>query len=190
MSSKIKWNITHLHCWSDCVLAEWIIWRLLSYIDPLGQPKVVAGRIIVFAHVVRPYVRPHFSNPEKQNNRKQCSLLAWLWAGRVDHWRLLAYIILFSSGELAPADLPPIEDLHITVPSAECLRIGDISSVVDDMVVVKAFPNTPAVDMESVLFLDNGQKALGTVFDVFGPVIGKLKYYHFCEVVQTLLICM
>ena len=44
--------------------------------DPLGQPKV---GIIVLAHVVRPSVRPHFSNVEKRNNRKQCSLLSWLW---------------------------------------------------------------------------------------------------------------
>ena len=46
-------------------------------IDPLGQPIVTAG-IIVFVYVVRTYVRvrPHFSNVAKQNNRKQCSLLA------------------------------------------------------------------------------------------------------------------
>ena len=46
--------------------------RTLLLSDPLGQAKVTAG----FAHVVRSSVRPHFSNLEKQNNRKQCSLLA------------------------------------------------------------------------------------------------------------------
>ena len=57
-----------------------------AVIDPLGQPKVTAGRDNCFRTCcpsirpyVRPYVRPHFSNLEKQNNRKQCMLLAWLW---------------------------------------------------------------------------------------------------------------
>ena len=31
-------------------------------------------------------------------------------------------------------------------------------------------PNTAAVDLESVLFLEKGSRALGRVFDVFGPV--------------------
>ena len=43
-----------------------------------ANPKSRPVGITVFAHVVRPSVRPHFSNLEKQNNRKQCSLLAWL----------------------------------------------------------------------------------------------------------------
>ena len=44
-----------------------------------ANPKSGPVGVIVFAHVVRPYVRTHFLNLEKQNNRKQCSLLAWLW---------------------------------------------------------------------------------------------------------------
>ena len=36
--------------------------------------------------------------------------------------------------------------------------------------VVKSLPNTAAVDLESVLFLEKGGRALGRVFDVFGPV--------------------
>lgn len=37
-------------------------------------------------------------------------------------------------------------------------------------VIVRAYPETPLVDLDSILFLDNGAKALGKVFDVFGPV--------------------
>ena len=40
------------------------------------NPKSRLVGIVVFAHHVRPSVRPHFSNLEKQNNRKQCSQLA------------------------------------------------------------------------------------------------------------------
>ena len=41
-----------------------------------ANPKSLSVGIIVFAHVVHPSVCPHFSNLEKQNDRKQCSLLA------------------------------------------------------------------------------------------------------------------
>ena len=74
-------------------------------------------------------------------------------------------------GELLPSDLPPIEDLHITVPEYECLEVGTVSSIVDQMVVVKSKPNTAALDLDSILFLDKGQNPLGQVFDVIGPVM-------------------
>ncbi|XP_038222496.1 H/ACA ribonucleoprotein complex non-core subunit NAF1 [Zerene cesonia] len=79
-------------------------------------------------------------------------------------------------GELDLDDLPPIEDLTISLPAQETTKIGKIFSIVDRLVVVQAFPDTPAVDIDSVLFLDNGAKALGKVFDVFGPVTEP----HYC----------
>lgn len=74
-------------------------------------------------------------------------------------------------GEILPSDLPPIEDLHITVPEYECLKIGIISSIVNEMVVVQAEPQTAALDLDTILFLDKGQRPLGRVFDVMGPVV-------------------
>ncbi len=74
-------------------------------------------------------------------------------------------------GEMTTADLPAIEDLHITVPEYECLEIGTIASVVDDLVVVKGAVGTAALDLDSVLFLDRGQRPLGKIFDVMGPVV-------------------
>ena len=73
-------------------------------------------------------------------------------------------------GEILNSELPPIEDLHISVPEFECVPLGRISSIVDDLVVVKAHPNTAALDLDSVLFLDKGKRPLGKVFDVIGPV--------------------
>ncbi len=67
--------------------------------------------------------------------------------------------------------LPPVEDLHISVPASECVEIGRVQSAVGDLVVVRAAPFTPAIDLDSVLFLDRGQRPLGKVFDVFGVVI-------------------
>ena len=40
--------------------------ELIHSADPQSPPVV----IIIFAHVVRPSVRPHFSNLAKQNNSK------------------------------------------------------------------------------------------------------------------------
>jgi H/ACA ribonucleoprotein complex non-core subunit NAF1 len=37
-------------------------------------------------------------------------------------------------------------------------------------VVVQAMKNTPALDLDSVLFLDKGRNTLGKIFDVIGPV--------------------
>ncbi|CAH0720478.1 unnamed protein product, partial [Brenthis ino] len=79
-------------------------------------------------------------------------------------------------GELGLDDLPPIEDLAISLPAQETAKIGTITSIVDRLVVVRAFPETPAVDLDSILFLENGARALGKVFDVFGPV----KEPHYC----------
>lgn len=40
----------------------------------------------------------------------------------------------------------------------------------EELVVIESCSGIPAIDVDSVLFLDNGQRALGRVFDVFGPV--------------------
>lgn len=42
-------------------------------------------------------------------------------------------------GELGIEDLPPIEDLHITVPEVECVLLGKISSIVDQLGKVTKF---------------------------------------------------
>ena len=47
--------------------------------DPQGLPKITAGKDNSFRTCcpsICLYVHPHYSNLEKQNNRKQCSLLA------------------------------------------------------------------------------------------------------------------
>lgn len=80
------------------------------------------------------------------------------------------------NGELGLDDLPPIEDLAISLPAQETTKIGNIVSVVDRLVIVRALPETPAVDLDTILFLENGSKALGRVFDVFGPVTEP----HYC----------
>lgn len=75
-----------------------------------------------------------------------------------------------TKGELSLDDLPPIENLHITVPKNECLEIGTITSIVEQLVVIQAYKDTPALDLDSVLFLKEGEQMLGHIFDVFGPV--------------------
>lgn len=75
-----------------------------------------------------------------------------------------------TKNEMLPKDLPPIEDLTMTVGETECQEVGEVSSIVEDLVVVESSPGLPALDLESVLFLEKGAKVLGHVFDVIGPV--------------------
>ncbi|VVC40815.1 Hypothetical protein CINCED_3A018191 [Cinara cedri] len=75
-----------------------------------------------------------------------------------------------TKGELSLSDLPPIEDLKISVDEEKCEPVGCIKSIVDTLVIVEAFLNHDALDIDSVLFVDRGQRALGKIFDVFGPV--------------------
>jgi len=48
--------------------------------------------------------------------------------------------------------------------------IRQLIIVFDVSVIVETFLNQPALDIDSVLFVDRGQRALGRIFDVFGPV--------------------
>ncbi|CAO1426908.1 unnamed protein product [Diamesa hyperborea] len=73
-------------------------------------------------------------------------------------------------GEFLLEDLPPIEDLLISVPEHESIELGVISGIVDQLVLVEAIPNSMPLDIDTVLFLDNGKKALGAVFDVLGQI--------------------
>lgn len=52
----------------------------------------------------------------------------------------------------------------------ECLELGTISSIVDQLVLVEAYPHSAPLNIDSVLFVDHGKKALGKIFDVIGPV--------------------
>ena len=53
---------------------------------------------------------------------------------------------------------------------ADYLEVREISITVEDLVVIESNPGLPALDLESVLLLEKGAKALGKVFDVIGPL--------------------
>lgn len=72
--------------------------------------------------------------------------------------------------DLGITDLLPIQDLTITVPKEECIPVGKIFNIIEELVIVKAARGTPALDFDTVLFLDRGQNTLGHVFDIFGQV--------------------
>lgn len=38
-----------------------------------------------------------------------------------------------AKGELGMADLPPIQDLTISVPESECIHLGAVSGIVDTL---------------------------------------------------------
>lgn len=82
-------------------------------------------------------------------------------------------------GELLLDDLPPIEDLHITVPEQDCVELGSVSSVIEQLLLVKTIRGAPLLDIGTVLFLQKGQKVLGEVFDVLGQVADPLYCVRF-----------
>lgn len=77
-------------------------------------------------------------------------------------------------GELKLSDLPAIEELSISVPVTNLVKIGSVSSIVDVLVVVESIRSMPPLDLDSVLFKSDGSP-LGQIFDVFGSV--KVPHY-------------
>ncbi|XP_052814994.1 uncharacterized protein DDB_G0283357-like [Mya arenaria] len=77
---------------------------------------------------------------------------------------------LRTKGELLPEELPPLEELTITVDeSVKMEEVGVIQSVVGILVVIQSKENVRPLDDDSILFVE-GHKVLGQVFEVFGPV--------------------
>lgn len=74
-----------------------------------------------------------------------------------------------TTGELKLSDLPPIQDLKITVSVDNLIKVGRIVSIVDVLVVIESLRSMPPLDLDTVLFKSDG-KAVGQIFDVFGSV--------------------
>lgn len=77
---------------------------------------------------------------------------------------------LTTEGELKLSDLPPIQELSITVPTNDLVKIGKVLNIVDVLVVIESIRSMPPLDLDTVLFKSNG-KPIGQIFDVFGPVV-------------------
>ncbi|XP_001356902.4 H/ACA ribonucleoprotein complex non-core subunit NAF1 [Drosophila pseudoobscura] len=82
-------------------------------------------------------------------------------------------------GEMLLDELPPIHQLEITVPEDECIELGKVHSIVDQLVLVSVIPNSMLFDLDTVLFLEKGRKVLGEVFDVLGQVSDPLYCVRF-----------
>ncbi|XP_013420485.1 H/ACA ribonucleoprotein complex non-core subunit NAF1 [Lingula anatina] len=75
-----------------------------------------------------------------------------------------------TKGEFTLEDLPPIEELEIDVDDTVVMReIGKVSQILGTLVVIQQYPNLPALNEETVLFME-GRVVLGQIFEVFGPV--------------------
>ncbi|CAK9832652.1 H/ACA ribonucleoprotein complex non-core subunit NAF1 [Anthophora retusa] len=57
-------------------------------------------------------------------------------------------------------DLPPIEDLKISVPEVLCDPLGEVAWMVEQLVVVKPKSGKPTLNLDTVLFVEKGQRAL------------------------------
>jgi len=84
-----------------------------------------------------------------------------------------------TANELLTKDLPPVEEIFASVPASECTVVGHIKNFVEDLVVVESLIGIAALNLETVLFVNEGQLALGRVFDVIGPVTQPLYVVRF-----------
>lgn len=64
--------------------------------------------------------------------------------------------VCLTKGELTYLDLPKIEKLNISSPIEQLTQIGIVTSLVDQLVIVKSFSNIPPLDLDSTLFFKNG----------------------------------
>ncbi|XP_044272312.1 H/ACA ribonucleoprotein complex non-core subunit NAF1 [Tribolium madens] len=87
--------------------------------------------------------------------------------------------------ELGIEHLPPVPDLstlQINVENESFVHMGNVFGIVDKLVTIAALPNTPAYDLDTLLFLDNGKRPLGFVFDVLGQVTSPIYAIRFNSV--------
>ncbi|UJR28763.1 hypothetical protein I4U23_009989 [Adineta vaga] len=73
--------------------------------------------------------------------------------------------------ELAIDDLPPIENLTITLSDETPIqRIGYIRHIIDGkLIIIESLLHSPALNDDSVLFNSN-RRSIGLIFETFGPV--------------------
>lgn len=77
-------------------------------------------------------------------------------------------------GEVLPHELPPIEELQISVPEEECKPVGHVQSIVAQIVIVQSYAGVELLNLDTVLFLDKGKRPLGKIFDVIGQVVAPM----------------
>lgn len=73
-------------------------------------------------------------------------------------------------GETLIHELPPIEELQISVPESQCKSIGYVQSIVAQIVIVQSFAGVELLNIDTILFLEKGKRSLGKIFDVIGQV--------------------
>ena len=96
------------------------------------------------------------------------------------------HFVIYFYLEISPENLPPPEPIPVDIlPDNMALEeIGNVASVVDNVVVVQGKKNAIALDIGSVLWWYN-RIPLGRVDDVFGPVFAPLYSVRFIDVEEA-----
>lgn len=61
-----------------------------------------------------------------------------------------------TKGELDYSELPKIEKLNISSPIEQLTQLGNVTSIIDQLIIIKSFTNLPALDLDTIVFLKNG----------------------------------
>lgn len=76
---------------------------------------------------------------------------------------------LSTLGDNKLSELPRLSDLELN-NKEEFTHMGNLECVIDKIVTIAGLSGMPAYDLDTLLFLEEGQKVLGFVMDVMGPV--------------------
>uniref|UniRef100_A0A8D0GHN5 H/ACA ribonucleoprotein complex subunit n=1 Tax=Sphenodon punctatus TaxID=8508 RepID=A0A8D0GHN5_SPHPU len=79
--------------------------------------------------------------------------------------------LIKTKDELMLEELPPVEELTITLPEdVELKPLGIVSSIVEQLVIIESLKGLPPVNEESIIFKED-RHAAGKIFEIFGPVL-------------------
>ncbi|XP_061129878.1 H/ACA ribonucleoprotein complex non-core subunit NAF1-like, partial [Syngnathus typhle] len=81
--------------------------------------------------------------------------------------------------EILLEDLPAVEELTVSLPDdVELIPVGTVSSIIQQLVIIQSLQDSPALNDDSIIF-QSDRRALGKVFEVFGPVARPLYILRF-----------
>ncbi|NXC05994.1 NAF1 protein, partial [Orthonyx spaldingii] len=110
------------------------------------------------------------SDTDSDSSSTTSSSLSSVVSDEDDHPKDNRSYCIRTKDELPIDELPPVEDLSISLPdNVELKLFGKVSSIIEQLVIIESLRGLPPVNEESIIFKEDRQAA-GKIFEIFGPV--------------------
>lgn len=172
---KTKSKITHSTKTTEEKDEKWIIQNLIEELlfkveidDQIKSNKVKnEDEIIISSSESDESSFERLSNADSDLN----SDAELLETSELDRCLETRFVPLKTKGELLIEELPAPEDetIQLSFNIDQLQQIGNVSKILNNLVIVESFKNLPALDLDSVLFFRTGL-SIGRIFDVIGSV--------------------